>query len=285
MKKVLIYLDTAKFANPFDLLIALDNGFDNVLPYSGITAENCETIIQNARFPRGPKGAKSTVFLIGGNLEEAEKIFLKSRHILRPPFQSSVIFDPNGACTTASALVAKTENLAGGVKGKKITILAGTGPIGSISAILFRNLGAQVTVTSRTKEKATQIANKLSDEVRGKVIGLQAGTPEERMNACESADVVVSTGTLGVQLLDSESLKKIKPTVVVDVNVVPPYGIEDIKPEMAGEDINGGIKALGGLSIGVLKSKVEGELLNRALKETKFYDYNDAMLVARELNR
>ncbi|MBN2517560.1 MAG: hypothetical protein JXB14_01820 [Candidatus Altiarchaeota archaeon] len=285
MKKVLVYLDTAKLANPFDLLVALDNGFDHVLPYQGITAENCEQILQNARFPRGPEGAKSTVFLIGGDLEEAEGIFQKSRQIIRPPFQSSVILDPNGACTTASALVAKTEKLLGGARGRKVTILAGTGPIGSIATILFRNLGAQVTITSRTREKATQAAKKLSDDIRGDVTGMQAATPEERIKACESADAIVSTGTLGVQLLDSECLKKIKPKVVVDVNVVPPYGIEDVKPEMDGDDINGGIKALGGLGIGKLKNKIEAELLNKATKDIRFYDYNDALLIARDLNK
>jgi methylene-tetrahydromethanopterin dehydrogenase len=282
MKKVLLYLDTNRFANPFDLLLALDTDFDSVLPYDNITEENVDSIIHNAVFARGSEGARNTVILLGGDLEIAERIFQKLRRLMRPPFQMPVIFDPSGACTTSAAIVAKIEKLASGVRGKKVTILAGTGPIGQISAILFRNLGAQVTITSRTKEKATRIAGKLSDDIRGKVIGKQGATPDGRREACEGANIILATGTLGAQLMDSETLKKLKPSVIADVNAVQPYGIEDVKPDMDGDSVNGA-KGLGAFAIGVLKNKTEKELLKRALGEVKFYDYNDALAIAREL--
>lgn len=282
MKRVLLYLDTNKLANPFDLLLALDAGFDAVLPYESITEENVDTIIHNAVFARGSEGARSTVVLLGGDLESAEKVFQKLRRLMRLPFQMPAIFDPSGACTTSAAIVAKIEKMAGGVRGKKVTILAGTGPIGQISAVMFMNLGAQVTITSRTKEKAAKIAGKLSDNIRGKVIGVQGVTPNERCEACEGADIILATGTLGAQLMDSETLKKLKPSVVADVNAVQPYGIEDVKPDMDGDSVNGA-KGLGAFAIGVLKNKTEKELLKRALGEAKFYDYNDALAIAREL--
>jgi len=281
-KRVLVYLDTDKFANPFDLILALDAGFDSVLPYAGVTPDNCASIIQNATFPRSPEENKSTVVYIGGKVTEAEKLFHQVQQVMRTSGKLSTIFDPSGACTTAAAAVAKIEKLAGGLRGKKVTVLAGTGPIGQICAILFRNLGAQVTITSRTKEKATKVANKLSDDVRGKVIGMQASTNDARAKACEGADVVMATGMLAVQLLDSASLKKVAPKVAADVNVVAPYGIEDAEPELSGDEKNG-IKLLGGIDIGVLKNNVEKELLRRATEDVKFYDYNDALIVAREL--
>ena len=40
-KKVLIYLDTEKHANPFDILIAVDAGYDFVFPYSGVSENDC----------------------------------------------------------------------------------------------------------------------------------------------------------------------------------------------------------------------------------------------------
>jgi methylene-tetrahydromethanopterin dehydrogenase len=284
MKRVLLYLDTNKVANPFDLLLALDADYDAVIPYVGVSEENVDYIIQNSIFARDSDGLKNTTVLVGGGLDDSEKVFQKLRRLLRAPFQMSVIWDPNGACTTTAATIAKIEKLAGGLRGKNVTILAGTGPIGQISALLLRNLGANVTITSRTKDKVNKIASKLSDDVRGKVKGVAGPTPNERREACKGADVILATGAIGAQLLDSESLSALKPAVIADVNAVQPYGIEDIKPDMDGTVVKGA-KALGPFAIGDLKNKVEKELLKRALVETRFYDYNDALGLAREFAR
>ncbi len=284
MKKVLLYLDTNKVANPFDPLLALDGDYDAVLPYASVTEENVEYIIHNAIFARSDEGRKNTVIMVGGSLDESEKIFQKLRRMLRTPFEMSVIFDPNGACTTAAATIAKIEKLIGNIRGKRITILAGTGPIGQISALLLRNLGGEVTITSRSKDKAVRTANRLSDDVRGSVIGLQGATPDERVKACRNADIILATGAKGTQLLDSEALGKLKPKIVADVNAIQPYGIEEIKPDMDGDDIRG-TKGLGPCTIGDLKNLVEKEMLKKALEETKFFDYNDALILARELSR
>lgn len=286
VKKVLLYLDTNKVANPFDLLLALDADYDAVIPYVGVSEDNVDYIVQNSVFARDSEGLKNTVILVGGGLDDSEKVFQKLKRLLRAPLQMSVIWDPNGACTTAAATIAKIEKLVGpsGVRGKNVTILAGTGPIGQISILLLRNLGANVTITSRTKDKANKIASKLSDDVRGKVKGAAGPTPNERCEACKGADIILATGAIGAQLLDSESLSKLKPAVIADVNAVQPHGIEDIKPDMDGTTVRGA-KALGPCAIGDLKNKVEKEILKRALAETKFYDYNDALMLAREFAR
>lgn len=283
-KKVLLYLDTGKVANPFDILLAYDAGYDAVVPYSGVTEENVDYIAQNAVFARDQEGLKSTAILLGGDLETCEKILQKLKRVLRAPFQMSVVLDPGGACTTSAAAIAKIEKLSGGagtLRGKNATILAGTGPIGQISALLLRNLGAHVTITSRHKDKAAKVAGRLSDDVRGKVKGLIGATPAERIEACKEAQVVLATGAIGAQLLDSESLKKIKPAIIADVNAVQPYGIEDITPDMEGDKV-GGAKALGPCAIGDLKNLVERKILQKALEEVRFFDYNDALGLARE---
>lgn len=284
MKTVLIYLDTNKVANPFDPLLALDADFDAVLPYANVNVDNVDYIIHNMIFARDREGLDKTVIMAGGGLEDSEMVFRKLRRMLRDPFKVSVIWDPNGACTTAAATVAKIEKLAGGLKGKKTTVLAGTGPVGQISAILMRNLGAEVTITSRTKDKAARVANKLSDDVRGKVRGLMGAAPDERCVACREAQIILSTGAIGTQLLDSEALSKLKPEIVADVNAVQPYGIEDIKPDMDGDDVRGA-KGLGPCAIGDLKNLIEQDMLKKALDENKFFDYNDALMAARALSR
>ncbi len=284
MKKVLIYLDTNKVVNPFDPLLALDADYDAVLPYANISEENVDYIIHNSIFARGSEGMRNTVFMVGGNMGDSEKVFRKLRRMLREPFKMSVIWDPNGACTTAAAMVAKIEKHLGSLKGKKAIILAGTGPIGQISALLLRNLGAEVTITSRTKDKASKIAHGLCDDVRGKVSGVAGSTSLERFEASKDADIIISTGAIGAQLLDTESLEKLKPELVADVNAVQPYGIEDMKADMDGTEV-GGCKRLGPCAIGDLKNLVEKELLKQAVEETKFYDYNDCLVLARDLLR
>jgi len=283
VKKVLLYLDTNKVANPFDILLAYDAEYDAVVPYTGVSEENVEYLIQNSVFARTGEGLKNTVVLVGGSLDESEKVFQKLKRILRPPFQMSVIWDPNGACTTSATTIAKIEKIAGSLRGKNVTVLAGTGPIGQISALLLRNLGANVTITSRTKDKANKIANKLSDDVRGKVKGFAGPNPADRCEACKGAQIILATGAIGAQLLDSEGLAKLKPEIIADVNAVQPHGIEEIKPDMDG-DIVRGAKALGPCAIGDLKNRVEREILKKALAETKFYDYNDALMMAREFS-
>src|SRR5205085_6998247 len=55
----------------------------------------------------------------------------------------------NGSNTTAVAAVAKMVKVAGDVRGKRVLIVAGTGPVGIRAAGLFAKAGADVCITSR----------------------------------------------------------------------------------------------------------------------------------------
>src|SRR2546429_3939904 len=60
------------------------------------------------------------------------------------------MLDSNGSNTTAVAAVAKMVQAAGGeVRGKRVLIIAGTGPVGIRAAGLFAKAGADVCITSR----------------------------------------------------------------------------------------------------------------------------------------
>ena len=55
------------------------------------------------------------------------------------PWGNSIIVDPRGGYSTAAAAVAKTfgasmEKGMGSLEGKKVTVLAGTGPVGQTAA-------------------------------------------------------------------------------------------------------------------------------------------------------
>lgn len=282
MKKVLIYLDTGKVANPFDLLLAFDAGYDAVLPYTNINEDNVDYIVHNSIFARGREGLDNTVFLVGGSLDASESVFRRLKRMLKDPFKMSVVWDPNGACTTAAATVAKIEQISDNIRHEKATILAGTGPIGQISAILLSKLGAEVTITSRDEAKAKSVANKLSDYVNQTIKGEGGGNLPQRCSACKDAKIILATGAIGAQLLDSDSLSKLSAEIIADVNAVQPYGVEGIDPDMSGDKIEGK-KLLGSCAIGDLKNLVEREILQRAVSENRFFDYNDALMLAREL--
>src|SRR2546427_6896303 len=63
------------------------------------------------------------------------------------PFTVSLMLDSNGSNTTAVAAVAKMLQAAGDVRGKRVLIVAGTGPVGIRAAGLFATAGGGVIIT------------------------------------------------------------------------------------------------------------------------------------------
>src|SRR5688500_18434999 len=61
----------------------------------------------------------------------------------------SVLLDSNGSNTTAVAAVAKLQQAAGDLSGKRAVVTAGTGPVGIRAAGLLAKAGGEVVITSR----------------------------------------------------------------------------------------------------------------------------------------
>ncbi len=293
-KPVIIFLDTDKHASPFDILMAVDLYPDaQILYYSNVKAEDAKKLIQDAMFPRGPKGAKRTKIFIGGyDVEEAEAILETAKKTMFPPFEMAVIMDPRGAHTTGSAMVAKTLSLLlekgfGSFDGKKVTVLAGTGPVGRIVSHLCGMEGAEVTVTSRSQERAASVAARINEELGvERVKGVEAATPEAIGEAIKDAHVILSTGAAGVQLLPKRLLEEYGKLckVVADVNAVPPLGVEGLEPTADGVEVLPGVWGIGALTIGTFKNKIEAELFKKAMEAKKgVFDYKIAYQVAKSL--
>jgi methylene-tetrahydromethanopterin dehydrogenase len=294
-KPVFIFLDTDKHASPFDILMTLDLIPDVVvLKYENVTPEDVEKIVYDALFPRGPKGIKYTkVFVNGKELETVNTIVEKIRKCMFPPFELSVIVDPRGSYTTASAAVVKTLEVLrklglGGIEGKNVTVLAGTGPVGVAAAWLYAaEKAVEVIVTSREITRAQKVASKINEELKTDVVKpFQARTPEDVGKAIENADIVLATGAPGVQLLPLNTLKTYgkKVKVVADCNAVPPYGIEGLDPKWDGKEVIPGVYGVGALVIGTLKNKIEAELIKKALQESKgIFDFRTAYEIGKAM--
>ena len=291
---MIIFLDTDKHASPFDILIAIDLFPEaQILNYSDVTLRDAKRIIQDAMFPRGPAGAKHTKIFIGGqDVEKARGILEVAKKSLFPPFELSIIIDPRGAYTTASAAVAKTLKLFkekgfGDFKGKNATILAGTGPVGQVAARLYAMEGGNVVLTSRKLQRATAVASKINTELgTTKVCGAQAAAPDEIGEAIRKADVILAAGAAGIQLLPLNILgdygKNCK--VLGDINAVPPLGIEGLKSTHKHKEFLPGKFGIGALAIGPLKIQIEGEMFKQAVDSPNgIVDYKVAYEIAKKL--
>lgn len=291
-KDVFIFLDTDKHASPFDILTIIDAlpGV-TVMKYENVTAEDAEKIIQDAIFPRGPEGVKHTkVFIDGQDFKQATAILDRIRRSMFSPFETAVIIDPRGAYTTASAAVAKVLGLSlsrnlGTLEGKVVAILAGTGPVGQTAARLFVTEKAAVIITSRELIRAQALATHINDDLKVDLAhGVEAKTSEEVGKAISTADVILSTGSAGTQLLPLDTLKQHgkKCKIIADINAIPPLGIEGMESEADGNEVLPGINGIGALSIGKLKNKVEIAMIKRAAAEPKgIFDYSIAYEAAK----
>ena len=293
---LLFYLDTDPKASPFDICMAYDAGYNAVIPYENVTVEDGKTIALDALLSRGPKGAKNTVFMIGGkNAEKAEEVFEAVKNAMFPPFKGNIIIDPAGAYTTAAAMVAKAENALlanklGELKDKTCAIM-GTGAVGQIAAVLLAKMGCNVIIASlnpkRTdgKEHIEGIAKLLAKDHGVQVQGIFAPTAASKIEIIKKADVIMCAGIRGVQIINKEMLNEIKHMkVLVDINAVPPLGIEGIELKDDMREMLPGIYTIGALAVGELKHKLEKEILRDARTQGKdVYNYNVALPLARKL--
>jgi len=292
-RKVFIFLDTDKHASPFDILTIMDVFPDAaILKYEDVTVEDAEKIIYDAMFPRGPEGAKHTkIFINGRDFKRVNEILEKAKKCMLPPFELAIIIDPRGAYTTATAAVAKTLELSlekgfGGLENKAVTLLAGTGPVGQTAARLYASEKANVILTSRDLQRASSVATKINEETDSEwVRGVEAQTSDEIGKAIENAEIVLSAGAAGTQLLPLEVLKEYgkKCRIVADINAIPPLGVEGLKSEVDGEEILPNVFGIGALAIGKLKNKVEAELIKKAVEEQKgIFDYRMAYEISKK---
>ena len=119
-----------------------------------------------------------------------------------------------------------------------------------------------------------------------KIIGEAANSDEQYLKILKDADIIWAVGKAGVQIISEKLMKQLPPNkIVVDINLVPLYGIEGMKPDYYNEEFYPGIYAIGALDIGRLKYKIEREIFKKALKAKgkKIFDYNIAFEIANKI--
>ncbi len=259
-KTILIQLDPDAHASVFDRVVAIDSNVNELFSYANVQPDQVRDLVHGAIFTRSPKDLKNTaLFIGGGNVEKSEALLAKALGAMVPEYglRVSVLFDANGCNTTAAAAVRiAAKNL--DLKDKKVLILAGTGPVGQRAALLLAKLGAKVYLSSRTIEKAQSAIVSLGKKI-GECpapVAIQVANDVELKSALEGVELVISTGAAGVCLLPEkirQAVSSIK--MVVDLNAVPPMGIEGTSVMDKGV-VREGVICYGAIGVGDLKMKI-----------------------------
>lgn len=300
MEKVsILHLFTpAKNASPFDVNMAYDAGFDKIMSYTDVTLSEVTGLTQDAMFSRTPSGVRREALFIGGrDIDIAMRMLDTAKKAMFSPFACSVFADPSGAFTTAAAMIAKVElhlkkQFDADLKDKVICVFGATGPVGSCSAIIAAQQGAEVRmVAHRSMAETTEKVAAWNKQYN---IGMQVvnGTTESaKQQVMAQAEIVICAAAAGVQVLSEADLQVAKSLkIVADVNAVPPAGVQGVASSDDGALMPGTqIYGIGALAIGQLKYTTQHQLLKQmlpsesALDKPKYLEFIAAFELARAL--
>src|ERR671935_3188011 len=236
MRKLLLQLDSSRLPSVFDQVVAYDAGADEIMSYGGVTETDVRDLIHGCIFTRGPKDLHNTAVWIGGNnMSAGEQLLAMAQDALFSPFSVSIMLDSNGSNTTAVAAVVKIEETLGNLAGKKVLILAGTGPVGQRAAGLLAKDGAQVTITSRKPEQGEKARQFISARFNVQVDAVTFNDPTKLPELLQGVEVLLNSGPAGIQMVPTSAWSGANALrVAVDLNAVPPLGIEGIDVKDSG---------------------------------------------------
>jgi methylene-tetrahydromethanopterin dehydrogenase len=297
-RSILHMFDPMPNNSPFDINMALDAGFDVLMPYSNVKLESIQNLTQDAIFSRSPSGIKMTGIFIGGrDIGLAIDMLQATKPAMMAPFEVSVFADPSGAFTTAAALVACVEKALNQTHGKelkdcKALVFGGTGPVGIATGIIASLQGAEtVLVDHLSADSANDAVKQYNRRFGARMTGAAARTDADKVELLADADIVFCTAKAGIRVLSAAVLAQTqKLKVAGDVNAVPPAGIEGIdSKDMAAPLIHAkqspNAVGVGALAVGNVKYKLQHELLKSMLASEKpvFIDFIEAFSKAQGL--
>lgn len=294
-RSILHMLDPMPHNSPFDVNMAMDAGFDVLMPYSNVKLDSVYRLTQDAIFSRGPAGVKRTGIFIGGrDLGLAMDMLTTAQQAMVPPFEVSVFADPSGAFTTAAALVACVEKELIAKHGKqlkdcKALVFGGTGPVGVATGIIASLAGSDTYLVDHLSiDNAQDVANAYNRRFSCTLKAAFASNDAEKTKLVADVDLIFCTAKAGIQVLDAAVLKSATQLKVAgDVNAVPPLGIEGIKRNDFGVPLIHAPHAhgVGALAVGNVKYQLQNEMLKLMLEADKpqYLDFRQAYSKAKEL--
>lgn len=253
---ILVQLDTDSEASVFDSVVAVDSGAAHLIRIGGVTPENVTPRVHGCIFTRGPDDLKHTAVFIGGSdVAAGERVLKAVTKAFLGPLRVGVMMDSNGANTTAAAAVlaaAKHVKLADA----RVMVLGATGPVGQRAVRLLARENAVVTAVSREAKRASEVCDtirKRTPDARLKALAL---SDAQQPAALSDIQIVIAAGAAGAQLLSRaqrEAAKALR--VAIDLNAVPPVGLEGIEIGDRAKE-QAGVMCYGALGVGGTKMKI-----------------------------
>lgn len=285
MHKILIQLDTDPHPSVFDRVVAIDAGVDQLFSYGGVKPEQVRDLVHGAIFTRGPKDLKSTAIFIGGSdVAAGEKLLEEAKKHLLPQFKLSVslMLDCNGANTTAAAAVRAAARHLDLAKTRAL-VLGGTGPVGQRVAVLLARAGTHVGLGSRQLDRASQACDRIrrtSPSAQLEPIATAGGVAE----ALTDRELVISAGAAGAVLLPAWARKSASTLkALIDLNAVPPLGIEDVEVTDKAKERDGLI-CYGAIGVGETKMKIHKEAIKQLFESSnRVFDVEEIYALASEV--
>lgn len=294
-RSILHMFDPMPNNSPFDINMALDTGFDVLIPYDSVKLDSIHGLTQDTIFSRSPSGVKRTAIFIGGrDMGLAMDMMNSAKQAMVPPFEISVLADPSGAFTTAAALVACVakelkEKHNKQLKDCKALVFGGTGPVGIATGVIASLAGANTSLVDHLSiETANDAAKEYNRRCKSTLSGAVAGSDEDKVKLLAGADIIFCTAKAGIQVISAEVLAQAKQLKVAgDVNAVPPAGIAGIGVKDFGialVNLEGAV-GIGALAIGNVKYQLQHKLLKLMLETEKpvYLDFRDAYTQAQEI--
>ena len=291
---ILHLLTTAKNASPFDVNMAIDAGFDKVMPYTNLELAEVAGLAQDAIFSRSPSGVKREALFIGGrDIDLAMAMMAAAKNTMFHPFACSIFADPSGAFTTAAAIVAKLEwhlkqQFDQALAGKTLCIFGANGPVGGCVAIIAAQLGTQVQlVTHKSVSTLTEKVARWNSKYQLSMQVKDGTTEQAKEQALEQAELLVCAAAAGVRLISQSQLQQAKNLKgLVDVNAVPPSAVDGVSSDMDGQLIlSDRAFAVGALGVGQLKYQTQMRLLKQmtTADQPLYLEFNAAFKLARDI--
>jgi len=159
------------------------------------------------------------------------------------------------------------------VSGKKVLILAGTGPVGQRAAGLLAKEGARVTITSRKPEQGDKARQFIDARFGVQVNAVAMTDPAKLPELMDGVEVLLNSGPAGVQMVPKAAWAGSTLKAAVDLNAVPPLGIEGVEVNDSGEQREG-VTVFGAFGVGNFKTKLHKACV------AKLFTRNDLVLDA-----
>lgn len=283
--RILIQLDGDAQASTFDAVVALDAGIDHLLRHHGVHVEQVRNLVFGAIFTRGVDQLRRTAVFVGGSdVTMGETLFAEVRRTFFGPMRVSVMIDSNGANTTAAAAVLAAESRVT-LRGSTAVALGATGAVGRRVVYLLAREGAHVRVTSTSEDRARATCQAvLAKFPEADVQPFVATSAEENAAVAQECNILLACGAPGRQLMTAESRRQCRGlAAAIDLNAVPPLGLEGIDPMDRDRDREG-VACFGALGVGATKMKIHKAAVGRLFESNdQVLDIDEIFAIGRAL--